>query len=147
MFNLQTQVDVYAFGHVVYEMTFGKPLLESTFGNSSDLPLNDSKLKNLLEIILSYDALKQDLPTVSQLQEHPFFNEVRQESLSCGMSNDKPYFKLNSHLKDALVEATNKAETRLKDEQKVARHQKRLVKVQQMMSSEEELKKRKQKLV
>lgn len=41
----------------------------------------------------------------------------------------------------------NKAEQRLKEEQKVARHQKRLVKVQELMSSEEEMKKRKQKLV
>lgn len=36
---------------------------------------------------------------------------------------------------------------RLRDEQKVARHQKKLVKVQEKMSSEEEMKKRKQKLV
>lgn len=137
---------MYAFGHVVYEMTFGRPLLESTFGNSSDLPLNDSKLKNLLEVILSHEALKQDLPTLAQLLEHPFFADVRQETRSNVSSNDKPYFKLSSHLKDALSEATNKAETRLKDEQKVARHQKRLVKVQEMMSSEEEMKKRKHKL-
>lgn len=147
MFHFQNQVDVYAFGHVVYEMTFGKPLLESTFGDSCDLALNNSKLKNLLEIILSNEALKQDLPTIAQLQEHPFFTEVRQESHSFKDSNEKPYFKLSSHLKDALVEASNKAESRLKDEQKVARHQKRLVKVQQMMSSEEEMKKRKHKLV
>ncbi|XP_058790504.1 PX domain-containing protein kinase-like protein isoform X2 [Phymastichus coffea] len=140
-----TQVDVYAFGHVLYEMAFGRPLLEATIGNS-DLPHCDSKLKNLLEVILSHEALKQDLPSVAQLMEHPIFETARKNSLSNASASEKPYFKLSSHLKDALLEATNKAESRLRDEQKVARHQKRLVKVQEMMSSEEEMKKRKHKL-
>ncbi|XP_016839498.1 PX domain-containing protein kinase-like protein isoform X1 [Nasonia vitripennis] len=140
-----TQVDVYAFGHVLYEMAFGRPLLEATIG-SSDLPHCDSKLKNLLEVILSHEALKQDLPTVAQLMEHPFFEVLRRNARSNASAVDKPHFKLSSHLKDALIEATNKAESRLRDEQKVARHQKRLVRVQEMMSSEEEMKKRKHKL-
>lgn len=127
-------------------MTFGRPLLEATIGNS-DLPHCDSKLKNLLEVILSHEALKQDLPSVTQLMEHPFFEIARKNSQSNVSAVEKPHFKLSSHLKDALLEATNKAESRLRDEQKVARHQKRLVKVQEMMSSEEEMKKRKHKLV
>ncbi|XP_011493895.1 PREDICTED: PX domain-containing protein kinase-like protein isoform X2 [Ceratosolen solmsi marchali] len=139
------QVDVYAFGHVLYEMAFGRPLLEATIG-SSDLPHCDSKLKNLLELILSHEALKQDLPMIAQLMEHPFFEVIQRNINSNAGMVDKPHFKLSSHLKDALLEATNKAESRLRDEQKVARHQKRLVKVQEMMSSEEEMKKRKHKL-
>ncbi|XP_015591207.1 PX domain-containing protein kinase-like protein isoform X2 [Cephus cinctus] len=137
-----TQVDVYAFGHVLYEMSFGRPLLEAT---CSDLPNCDSNLKNLLEVILSPEALKQDLPTVARLLEHPFFELSRRAPISVGLL-EKPHCKLSSHLKEALLEAINKAESRLRDEQKVARHQKRLVKVQEMMSSEEEMKKRKQKL-
>ncbi|XP_076248575.1 PX domain-containing protein kinase-like protein isoform X1 [Calliopsis andreniformis] len=137
-----TQVDVYSFGHVLYEMAFGRPLLEAT---CSELPYCEATLKSLLEIILSPEALKQDLPTVSHLLEHPFFEPARRAALAVG-SVEKPHFKLSSHLKEALQEAMNKAEQRLKDEQKVARHQKRLVKVQEMMSSEEEMKKRKQKL-
>lgn len=146
MLKLQIQVDVYAFGHVLYEMAFGRPLLEATIG-VSDLPHCDSKLKNLLEVILSHEALKQDLPTVAQLMEHPFFEASRRNARSNASAVDKPHFKLSSHLKDALSEATNKAESRLRDEQKVARHQKRLVRVQEMMSSEEEMKKRRHKLV
>jgi len=103
-------------------------------------------LKNLLEVILSPEALKQDLPTVVRLLEHPFFESARRAALAIG-TVEKPYFKLSNHLKEALQEAVNKAEQRLRDEQKVARHQKRLVKVQEMMSSEEEMKKRKHKLV
>jgi PX domain-containing protein kinase-like protein len=137
-----TQVDVYSFGHVLYEMAFGRPLLEAT---CTDLPHCDAQLKNLLEVILSPEALKQDLPTFASLMEHPFFDGARQKALSSG-SIEKPYFKLSSHLKEVLLEAASKAEQRLKDEQKVARHQKKLVKVQEMMSSEEEMKKRKQKL-
>ncbi|XP_018372209.1 PREDICTED: PX domain-containing protein kinase-like protein isoform X1 [Trachymyrmex cornetzi] len=137
-----TQVDVYSFGHVLYEMTFGRPLLEAT---CSDLPQCEANLKNLLEVILSPEALKQDLPTVVRLLEHPFFESARRAALAIG-AVEKPYFKLSNHLKEALQEAVNKAEQRLRDEQKVARHQKRLVKVQEMMSSEEEMKKRKHKL-
>lgn len=112
----------------------------------SDLPHCEANLKNLLEVILSPDALKQDLPTVIRLLEHPFFESARRAALAIG-TVEKPYFKLSNHLKEALQEAVNKAEQRLRDEQKVARHQKRLVKVQEMMSSEEEMKKRKHKLV
>ncbi|KAF7995497.1 hypothetical protein HCN44_006604 [Aphidius gifuensis] len=137
-----TQVDVYSFGHVLYEMTFGRPLLEAT---CNDLSHYDDKLKNLLEIILSPEALKQDLPVFTKLIEHPFFDNAKKITLA-GSSIEKPYFKLSNHLKDVLLEAASKAEQRLKDEQKVARHQKKLVKVQEMMSSEEEMKKRKQKL-
>jgi len=124
-------------------MTFGRPLLEAT---CSDLPQCEANLKNLLEVILSPEALKQDLPTVIRLLEHPFFESARRAALAIG-TVEKPYFKLSNHLKEALQEAVNKAEQRLRDEQKVARHQKRLVKVQEMMSSEEEMKKRKHKLV
>ncbi|XP_011646169.1 PX domain-containing protein kinase-like protein isoform X1 [Pogonomyrmex barbatus] len=137
-----TQVDVYSFGHVLYEMAFGRPLLEAT---CSDLSHCEANLKNLLEVILSPEALKQDLPTVIRLLEHPFFESARRAALAIG-TVEKPYFKLSNHLKEALQEAVNKAEQRLRDEQKVARHQKRLVKVQEMMSSEEEMKKRKHKL-
>ncbi|XP_012284246.1 PX domain-containing protein kinase-like protein [Orussus abietinus] len=137
-----TQVDVYSFGHVLYEMAFGRPLLEAT---CSELPRCDSGLKNLLEVILFPEALKQDLPTVPRLLEHPFFEGIARAVRSSN-TPERPYLKLSNHLKDALLEATNKAELRLKDEQKVARHQKRLVRVQEMMSSEEEMKKRKHKL-
>ncbi|CAD6238665.1 GSCOCG00008509001-RA-CDS [Cotesia congregata] len=138
-----TQVDVYSFGHVLYEMAFGRPLLEAT---CTDIPHCDPHLKNLLEVILSPEALKQDLPTIAQLIEHPFFETPRRAAALSANPVEKPHFKLSSHLKDALLEAANKAEQRLRDEQKVVRHQKRLVKVQELMSSEEEMKKRKQKL-
>jgi len=124
-------------------MAFGRPLLEAT---CSDLPQCEASLKNLLEVILSPEALKQDLPTVAHLLEHPFFESAKRATLAIG-TMEKPHFKLSNHLKEALQEAVNKAEQRLRDEQKVARHQKRLVKVQEMMSSEEEMKKRKHKLV
>ncbi|XP_043248260.1 PX domain-containing protein kinase-like protein isoform X5 [Colletes gigas] len=142
MYGYQTQVDVYSFGHVLYEMAFGRPLLEAT---CSEFPYCEATLKSLLEVILSPEALKQDLPTILHLLDHPFFEPARRAALAIG-SMEKPHFKLSSHLKEALHEAVNKAEQRLKDEQKVVRHQKRLVKVQELMSSEEEMKKRKQKL-
>lgn len=136
-------MDVYSFGHVLYEMAFGRPLLEAT---CDEVPHSDPSLKNLLEVILSPEALNQDLPTFANLLEHPFLDGARRAALTSG-NLERPHFKLSTHLKDALLDAANKAELRLRNEQKVARHQKRLVKVQELMSSEEELKKRKHKLV
>lgn len=64
------------------------------------------------------------------------------------MSPDEKYhLKISSVVKDQLRNAQVQLEERLRDEQKMVRSQKRLVKVQEMMSSEEEKKKRKQKAV
>lgn len=87
----QTQVDVYSFGHVLYEMAFGRPLLEAT---CSELPYCEAALKSLLEIILSPEALKQDLPTVSHLLEHPFFESARRAALTVGSINRKAAFQI-----------------------------------------------------
>lgn len=43
--------------------------------------------------------------------------------------------------------AVIKTEERLREEQKVVRHQKKIAKVQELLSSEEEMKKRKHRLV
>lgn len=137
---------MYSFGHVLYEMAFGKPLLEPTLQNVT-LPPCDPSLQNILNTLLSYEALKKDLPTVQQLMLHPFFNLYRNYSQLNTITIDKPYLKLSHHVKDVLTEAKKKTESRLKNEQRVVRHQKRLVKVQEIMNNEDELKRQKHKLV
>lgn len=60
---------------------------------------------------------------------------------------DKAHLKIASSTKEQLKTAQAHLEERLRDEQKMIRSQKRLVKVQELMSSEEEKKKYRHKMV
>ncbi|XP_037917304.1 PX domain-containing protein kinase-like protein isoform X1 [Hermetia illucens] len=142
-------IDVYCFGHVLFEMSMGYPLQESVARQITDCP---EALKNLLEMILSKEACKSALPTLDQLAEHRFFQEYASslsESLNThgldSAANSKPHFKLSMNAKEQIRIAMQKSEHRLREEQKSVKNQKRLVRVQEMMSSEEEKKKSKQK--
>lgn len=55
--------------------------------------------------------------------------------------------KLSQNAKDAIKLAVQKTENRLREEQKSVKNQKRIVRVQELMSSEEEKRKSKQKAV
>lgn len=57
------------------------------------------------------------------------------------------YFKISLNAKDIIKQAVQKAENRLREEQKSVKNQKRIVRVQELMSSEEEKRKSKQKAV
>lgn len=134
-------IDVYCFGHTIYEMAFGSPLHESVVDTIPDIASDD--LRRVLESILSADACKAGLPTIDGLLNNPFFH-VAGEKLPPG---EKYHFKIPSGAKERLKVATKHMEDRLTEEQKMVRSQKRLVKVQEMMSSEEEKKKQRNKLV
>lgn len=132
-------IDVYSFGHTLYEMAFGCPLHESVCEN---YPTNcPPLLKSILESILSAEACKGGLPTIEALMSHPFFSSI---TLTHG-PDEKGHLKIPCSTKEQLRLAQMQLEERLKEEQKMVRSQKRLVKVQEMMSSEEEKKKRKHK--
>ena len=67
---------MYGFGHVLYEMTYGAPLV--TVGSKIDFnDCPDREIKQLLDILLVDDVLqKSGLPTISQLLEMPYaFNQ------------------------------------------------------------------------
>ena len=140
IFTLQS-IDVYCFGHTIYEMTFGAPLHESMVER---LPSEcDPSLKSIIESILSPEACKNGLPTVEALLNRPFFSSV----VLTLQPTDKAHLKIPSATKEQIKIFTERLEERLRGEQKVVRNQKRLVKVQEMMSSEEEKKKLKSKMV
>ncbi|XP_054278649.1 PX domain-containing protein kinase-like protein [Macrosteles quadrilineatus] len=121
-------VDVYCFGHVLYEMTFGHPLHESVCDN---LPPNCPPIiRPVLESILSSCACKTGMPSLLSLLSLPVF--------SGQPPIDHCYFKLPSHTRDALKGACQQTDARIKDEQKKIRHQKRLVKMQEVLNTEEE---------
>ncbi|XP_045476028.1 PX domain-containing protein kinase-like protein [Harmonia axyridis] len=131
-------IDVYCFGHTLYEMTFGAPLHESVVENFPDCSL---PIKSVLESILSFDACKSGLPSIDDLLNQPFFSTVTTNVAH----TEKISLKLSSSNKEKLKLVQCQIENRLKDEQKMVRSQKRLVKVQEMMSSEEEKKKQRHK--
>lgn len=67
------QVDVYGFGHVLYEMVYGQQLLSfSSKSDFNDCP--DREIKSILEMILATETLnKTGPPTISQLLELPYY--------------------------------------------------------------------------
>lgn len=101
-------------------------------------------LENLLESLVTKEAIKSNFPTLDQLASHPFFIEyapnfqkIHQDAIiSC-----KPNFKCSTTTKEILKIAVQKTEQRLRDEQKLVKSQKRMVRVQELMTSEEEKKK------
>lgn len=100
-------------------------------------------IESVLESILSSEACKSGLPSIESLLNHKFFSTVFLTLLP----DDKAHLKIPCSTKEHLKNAVVQMEERLKDEQKMVRSQKRLVKVQEMMSSEEEKKKQRQKIV
>lgn len=104
---------------------------------------------SLLESILLRDALKGNLPTLDQLVNHKFFKEYAPKFDSINeevMNANKPQFKMTQSIKEHLRLHGQKCETRLRDEQRSVKNQKRLVRVQELMTSEEKEKKAKAKV-
>lgn len=102
-----------------------------------------NNVESVLESILSVEGLKSGLPSIESLLNHRFFASV---VLNLG-PNEKSHLKIPTSMKELLKNHIVHMEERLRDEQKTVRSQKRLVKVQEMMSSEEEKKKQRHKLV
>uniref|UniRef100_A0A182JBX1 PX domain-containing protein kinase-like protein n=1 Tax=Anopheles atroparvus TaxID=41427 RepID=A0A182JBX1_ANOAO len=143
--NTCEAIDVYGFGHLLYEMCMGYPLQDSYARQITDCP---DSLKSLLESILSKEACKSALPTLDQLATHPFFGEYAgqfNEQYAMTIAMQKPHLKFSTSAKEQLKLAVQKTENRVRDEQRSVKNQKRLVRVQEMMTSEEEKKKIKQK--
>lgn len=143
--NSLESIDVYAFGHLMHELALGYPLQESCARQISDCP---ESLKSLLESILLKESLKGSVPSLDQLAEHrffkehvPTFNRLNEEIINA----NKPQFKIQANVKELIRLHVQKCETRLRDEQKSVKNQKRLVRVQELMTSEEKEKKHKQK--
>ncbi|EDO48255.1 predicted protein [Nematostella vectensis] len=128
--------DVYCFAHVLYEMAFGEPLRTSVIHEVP--PTSSPDLKSILESILTEEVVnKSGLPSVEDLLNLPFFSSV---SLP---PTDKPQFKIPSKLKECIRNVKEKAEQRLKEDQKYLRQFRRASKAHAHHMCEEEKKKRK----
>ncbi|KAK2185815.1 hypothetical protein NP493_222g05007 [Ridgeia piscesae] len=128
-------IDVYCFGHILYEMAFGKQLGGATCDYfSSECP---AEIRSVLESILTTEACKNGLPTVTDLLQHSLFRNVVLPP------SEKPQVKIPSKLKEALKAAKQQMEQRLCDEQKLIHKCQKLSKAQAFHMSEDEKKRRK----
>uniref|UniRef100_A0A8C5TKZ4 PX domain containing serine/threonine kinase like n=134 Tax=Neognathae TaxID=8825 RepID=A0A8C5TKZ4_9PASS len=130
--NTLEGVDVHCFGHLLYEMTYGRP--PDTIPVESFPPAPSVFVVSVLESILTCEALKNGMPTVSRLLQMPDVLLTNSE---------KPQFKIPTKLKEALKISKECIEKRLTEEQKSIHQHRRLTRAQSHHGSEEEKKKRK----
>ncbi|KAK3103603.1 hypothetical protein FSP39_020466 [Pinctada imbricata] len=109
--NTTELIDVYSFGHLLYEMAYGQQLNAPV---TESLPQNSNpQVRSVLESILMPEACKNGLPSVVDLLSHTLFSDVVLPS------SEKPTLKIPSKLKEALKTAKEEMERRLIEEQKV----------------------------
>ncbi|XP_046387390.1 PX domain-containing protein kinase-like protein [Ischnura elegans] len=127
--SVMSAMDSYCFGRLVYEMATGRELAEATL--EAPPPLSPS-LRSLLELTLSAESCRNGLPTLKELRALPFFSRVKREM--------QGHLKMSSALREALRVARMKAEDRMREDQRLLRHQKRLAKVREILNSSDETK-------
>nr|XP_020651125.1 PX domain-containing protein kinase-like protein isoform X2 [Pogona vitticeps] len=133
--NTLEAVDVHCFGHLLYEMTYGRP--PDSVPVDSFPPAPSMSVVTVLESILSPEAMKNGMPTVSRLLQMPLFTDVLLTN------SEKTQFKVPTKLKEALKTAKECIEKRLVEEQKLIHQHRRLTRAQSHHGSEEEKKRRK----
>ncbi|KAM9410099.1 PX domain-containing protein kinase-like protein isoform 2-T2 [Pholidichthys leucotaenia] len=133
--NTTESIDVFCFGHILYEMAYGRPPEGVPVDQYPSVPY--TAVVSVLQSILSTEACKSGMPTVSELIKTPLFSDVQ---LQC---SEKLQIKLPSRLKEALKTAKESLEKRLQEEQRLLHQHRRLTRAQSHHCSEEERKKRK----
>ncbi|RNA24938.1 PX domain-containing kinase isoform X2 [Brachionus plicatilis] len=146
------QVDVYGLGHILYEMSYGAPLITSSSRRDFE-DCENKELKALLELLLSDDMLaKKSLPAIDELLEIPFFKDTNIEVLptssltaaasTSSASNSNTKLFASSKVKESLVKAKEFIEKKLIDEQKIIYKSKRQSQAEAKVLSEQEIRKR-----
>ncbi|XP_003973049.2 PX domain-containing protein kinase-like protein [Takifugu rubripes] len=132
--NSTEAVDVFGFGHLLYEMTYGQPPDAVPIDHAPAVPY--AAVVPVLESILSTEACKSGMPTVAELLQTPLFSDVHLQP------SEKP-IKISSRLKEAVKMAKQSGERRLQEEQKVIHQHRRLTRAQSHHGSDEERTRRK----
>lgn len=126
--NSMEAIDVYCFGHALYEMVFSKRLTDNT---CTEFPPESPALsRSVLESILSAEACKNGLPTIAGLLTHPFFNQTPLHS------HEKPSLRLPSSVKQAIAVAQEAMLERLAADQKKVRQQRKLSKAEAFVTQQ-----------
>ncbi|XP_030030262.2 PX domain-containing protein kinase-like protein [Manduca sexta] len=137
-------VDVYCFGRTLYEMAFASPM-EQYYCDYYQSEINQD-LESVLQMCLSSYSCKHGGPTLDQLLQAPLFSGAPYNGLTLGVRDEaRPHLKFPLPLKEELRAAAANTEARLKSQQKLVRNAKREVRIQEILGSEEELKKQKRK--
>uniref|UniRef100_A0A7N8YQ76 PX domain containing serine/threonine kinase n=1 Tax=Mastacembelus armatus TaxID=205130 RepID=A0A7N8YQ76_9TELE len=116
--NTTESIDVFCFGHLLYEMTYGRP--------PDSIPV-DQYPANIMTLIADE----------SQFVFCRLFSDVQLQH------SEKLQIKVPSRLKEALKTAKESLEKRLQEEQRVIHQHRRLTRAQSHHGSEEERKRRK----
>ncbi|XP_039652589.1 PX domain-containing protein kinase-like protein isoform X3 [Perca fluviatilis] len=133
--NTTESIDIFCFGHLLYEMTYGRPPDSVPVDQYADVPY--AAVASVLQSILSTEACKSGMPTVLELIKTPLFSDVQLQH------SEKLQIKVPSRLKEALKTAKESLEKRLQEEQRVLHQHRRLTRAQSHHGSEEERKRRK----
>uniref|UniRef100_A0A671XW66 PX domain containing serine/threonine kinase n=1 Tax=Sparus aurata TaxID=8175 RepID=A0A671XW66_SPAAU len=133
--NSTESVDVFCFGHLLYEMTYGRPPDSVPIDQYPAVPY--TSVVSVLQSILSTEACKSGMPTVSQLIQTPVCLRI------VTYLTPSPPLQVPSRLKEALKTAKESLERRLHEEQRVLHQHRRLTRAQSHHGSEEEKKRRK----
>lgn len=121
-------LDVYSFGHMVYELAFGERLNCATCDcYPSSCP---PEIKSVLESILTTEACQGGLPSVEDLLTHPFF------ATAGSLHVEKVALKMSSQLRDWMKVVQTRVESRLVQDQKILRQVQRLIRVQAILTDE-----------
>ncbi|TWW62839.1 PX domain-containing protein kinase-like protein [Takifugu flavidus] len=151
--NSMEAVDVFGFGHLLYEMTYGQPPDAVPIDHAPAVPY--AAVVPVLESILSTEACKSGMPTVAELLQTPLFSDVHLQPSEKPIKNDRakrakttqnglhPLLQISSRLKEAVKMAKQSGERRLQEEQKVIHQHRRLTRAQSHHGSDEERTRRK----
>ncbi|KAJ0174249.1 hypothetical protein K1T71_010395 [Dendrolimus kikuchii] len=135
-------VDVYCFGRTLYEMAFAMPLDQYYCDIYPDGISED--VESVLRLCLSSTSCKHGGPSIHHLLQHPLFSRASLNGLTMGSKAEvRSHLKFPISLKDELKTAVIMMETRLRSDQKLVRSAKREVRIQEILNSEEEMKKQK----
>ncbi|XP_077458706.1 PX domain-containing protein kinase-like protein isoform X1 [Stigmatopora argus] len=133
--NTTESMDVFCFGHLLYEMACGRPPESVPVDDFSDI--SNVAVVSVLRSILSSEACKSGMPTLLQIIQTPLFADVTLQH------SEKTQMRVPGRLKEALKAAKERLEKRLQEEQKMLHQHRRLTRAQSHHGSEEEKKRRK----
>ncbi|GAB6029144.1 hypothetical protein CHUAL_004921 [Chamberlinius hualienensis] len=123
-------MDVYSFGHIMYEMAFGQCLNTPTCDTwpSSCIP----EIKCVLESILTTEACKGGLPTIEHLLTHPLFGDIPSV-----VNGSKSHLRVPTQVHELCKAVKSKVEQRLAEDQQLMRKVQRVQRAQSAIQEEQ----------
>ncbi|XP_059505933.1 PX domain-containing protein kinase-like protein isoform X2 [Stegostoma tigrinum] len=110
--NTTEAIDVYSFGHLLYEITYGRPPDSVPVDSFPSAP--SLEIVSVLQSILSAEAWKTSMPTIAQLLETPLFSDVL-------LNTEKPQFKIHRHKRLTRAQSHHGSEEEKKRRKTLAR--------------------------